>query len=103
MTDAMSLRENEQPRAHSQRKLSLREKQRRRRERERNRRQRRMQLSQLCLPDDGVLTFAEWCCLNDISTRTGRRIRASGKGPVFLQLSENRVGVRVRDNRLWQD
>ena len=50
-----------------------------------------------------VLTFLEWCKLNNISPATGRRIRKSGKGPRFIQLSDRRIGITVGDNRAWQE
>jgi hypothetical protein len=49
-----------------------------------------------------VLTFFEWCQLNRISTRTGRRILGSGTGPVVTQLSPHRVGVTIENNAKWQ-
>lgn len=49
-----------------------------------------------------VLTFREWCALNNISERTGRRILASGTGPVITQLSVHRVGITVGNNAAWQ-
>ena len=54
------------------------------------------------LLDDRCLTFREWCQLNSIGQRTGRRILASGNGPVMTQLSERRIGITVRANREWQ-
>jgi hypothetical protein len=54
-------------------------------------------------PDDRVLTFAEWCELNRISPATGRRIIASGAGPVVTRLSERRIGITVGANRRWRD
>jgi hypothetical protein len=54
------------------------------------------------LSDDQCLTFLEWCRLNRISERTGRRILASGTGPPVIQLSTKRIGVTVGANRLWQ-
>jgi hypothetical protein len=53
--------------------------------------------------DDRVLSFAQWIELNGISPATGRRILAGGKGPKILRLSDRRIGIRVRDNREWQD
>jgi hypothetical protein len=53
--------------------------------------------------DDKIMTFNQWCDLNDISQSTGREIRASGEGPRFIQLSENRIGVSYRENRRWQE
>jgi hypothetical protein len=49
-----------------------------------------------------VLTLIEWCRLNRISTRTGRRIIASGNGPPVLQLSAQRIGITVAANAKWQ-
>jgi len=54
------------------------------------------------LSDDQVLTFVEWCALNGISTRTGRRILDGPDGPRRVQLSPRRFGVTVRANREWQ-
>ena len=59
-------------------------------------------LEQHSLDDDKVLTFAEWCALNKIGQRTGRRIIGSGNGPVVTQLSERRIGITVGNNRRWQ-
>src|SRR5262245_11179973 len=53
--------------------------------------------------DDQVLTKAEWCKLNRFSLRTGTNILSSGNGPRVLQLSERRIGIRVSDNRHWQE
>ena len=52
--------------------------------------------------DHQVLTFREWCQLNRISERTGRRILASGNGPVVTQLTEKRIGISVGNNKRWQ-
>jgi hypothetical protein len=60
------------------------------------------QLLQHSLDDDKVLTFAEWCKLNRIGQRTGRRIIKSPGGPVVTQLSERRIGITVGNNRRWQ-
>jgi hypothetical protein len=52
--------------------------------------------------DDRVMSFALWCEINSLSQATGRRLRKAGKGPIFTQLSDRRVGVTVRNNRIWQ-
>jgi hypothetical protein len=39
--------------------------------------------------------------VNGFSKSTGRRIKQSGNGPNFTQLSPNRVGVTVGENRRW--
>src|SRR5262245_27891867 len=49
-----------------------------------------------------VLTFFEWCQLNRISARTGRRILNSGTGPTVTQLSPHRVGITIGNNAAWQ-
>jgi hypothetical protein len=52
--------------------------------------------------DDRVMTFAEWCQLNGIGIRTGRRILRGSDPPQVLQLTERRIGITVRANREWQ-
>jgi hypothetical protein len=52
--------------------------------------------------DAQVLTFSEWCKLNHISERTGRRILASRDGPVVTELSPRRLGITIANNRAWQ-
>jgi hypothetical protein len=54
------------------------------------------------LHPDQILTMDEWCCLNRISMRTGRRIIKSGKGPAVTQVSAQRIGILVKDNARWQ-
>lgn len=54
------------------------------------------------LHDAQVLTFFEWCALNRISARTGRRVLNSGSGPTVVQLSSKRIGITVGANRVWQ-
>jgi hypothetical protein len=53
--------------------------------------------------DAQVLTFREWCQLNRISERTGRRLLASGMGPVVVQLAPKRIGITLGANRTWQE
>ena len=53
--------------------------------------------------DQRVLNFHQWCRLNNISEHTGCRILKSGQGPTLTQLSERRVGITMRANRIWQD
>ena len=53
--------------------------------------------------DNRVLSFRQWCILNGISARTGRRILASGNGPTVTQLSDRRIGITVGNNRGWQE
>jgi hypothetical protein len=55
------------------------------------------------LEDDWVMPFSLWCELNNFSPATGRRLRKAGKGPVFTQISDRRIGVTVRANRIWQE
>jgi hypothetical protein len=72
------------------------------REAERRRRQRWHSLEHTPLDQQRILSFRQWCTLNSISERTGRRILASGNGPAVVQLSPRRIGVRVVDNDDWQ-
>ena len=65
-------------------------------------RKQRLDLLPATLNDNQVLTFKEWCALNHISERNGRRIFAGGDGPATTQLSPKRAGVTVRANREWQ-
>ena len=53
------------------------------------------------LNDFQVLTFRQWCDLNGISARTGRRILASGTGPAVTRLSAKRMGISVGAHRAW--
>ena len=53
--------------------------------------------------DDRVMSFDAWCHLNGFSIGTGLRLRKAGQGPRFVQLSPRRIGVRVGDNRAWQE
>jgi predicted DNA-binding transcriptional regulator AlpA len=50
---------------------------------------------------DCVLSFPEWAKLAGISERTGRDIIERGDGPKVVQLSPNRIGIRVCDHREW--
>jgi hypothetical protein len=52
--------------------------------------------------DQQVLRFRDWCRLNGISERTGRRIIASTDGPVVTQLSAKLIGITIAHNRAWQ-
>ena len=54
------------------------------------------------LLDDRYLTFREWCQLNGIGERTGRRILDGPNPPAITQLSPRRIGITVRANREWQ-
>jgi hypothetical protein len=53
--------------------------------------------------DNQVLTFKEWCALNRISARNGRRLLQKGEGPVVTRLSPRRIGITRRNNRIWQE
>jgi hypothetical protein len=57
--------------------------------------------ARLATDEDAVLTFREWCALNGIGERTGRRILAEPGGPVITQLSDKRIGISRRNNRTW--
>jgi hypothetical protein len=55
------------------------------------------------LDDDRVMPFRLWCEVNGFSEATGRRLRRAKRGPVFTQISDRRIGVTVRNNRIWQE
>ena len=55
------------------------------------------------LMDDQVLTFREWCALNGIGLRTGRRILDGPNPPAVVRLSARRIGITVKANREWQE
>ena len=66
-------------------------------QRPRRKKRKRPILPQLGAPHPNqILTFPEWCELNRISERTGRRILASGAGPVVTQLSPKRIQMKMR-------
>ena len=77
----------------------------RRRSKKRHRRKARRPFSLAGFENDDnrVLSFRQWCILNGISARTGRRILASGNGPTVTQLSDRRIGITIRANREWQE
>ena len=64
-----------------------------------------MSKAQQAFDPDQILTFAEWCELNRISKRTGRRILklSEPERPTVTQLSANRIGITRRANRDWQE
>jgi hypothetical protein len=98
----MTLLEDEHRR--SQRAQRKHEKQQRRRKRRRAKQRRPSSLDQplSMLLDSQCLSFLEWCQLNRLSERTGRRILKSGCGPPVVQLSTQRIGITVGANRAWQ-
>jgi predicted site-specific integrase-resolvase len=48
-----------------------------------------------------ILSFKDWCALNNFSEATGRRIIRAGKVRV-TQLSEQRIGIGEDDNADYQ-
>jgi hypothetical protein len=52
--------------------------------------------------DNQVLTFGEWCKLNRLSERTGRRILKSDSAPIITRLSTRLIGITVGNNKAWQ-
>jgi predicted DNA-binding transcriptional regulator AlpA len=55
------------------------------------------------LADDRVLTLSEFAAVVGFSVVTLRRRIAAGDGPIVTQLSERRIGIRVRHGRAWLD
>jgi hypothetical protein len=93
----MTLLENEQRR--SQR---ARRKHHKQHQREQKKKQSALDAPFAISHDNQILTFHEWCQLNRISARTGRRILASGMGPTVTRLSPRRIGISVGNNATWQ-
>jgi hypothetical protein len=53
-------------------------------------------------PDlDRVTPLADWFRRVGLPSRSGRRLIASGEGPVITELTERRKGVRERDHIAW--
>jgi predicted DNA-binding transcriptional regulator AlpA len=55
------------------------------------------------LHDDQILSFREWCQINGISERNGRRIVKAPDGPEVVRLSPRRIGITIAANRRWQE
>jgi hypothetical protein len=53
--------------------------------------------------DDQLLSFKNWCKLNAISERAGRRIWADPKArPTLTKLTSRKLACSVGSNRRWQ-
>jgi hypothetical protein len=63
--------------------------------------QRRIQ-RQHALDDHLIYTFREWCAINKISLRTGRRILDGPNPPTVTRLSPRRIGISRGNNAFWQ-
>ena len=50
---------------------------------------------------DQVTPLADWFRRVGLPSRSGRRLIASGEGPVITELTERRRGVRERDHIAW--
>jgi hypothetical protein len=50
---------------------------------------------------DVVMTIPEWAKKANISHKTARELIERGDGPDVVQLSPNRIGIRVCDHRAW--
>ena len=101
----MSLRESERlrPRRAQRSSANPTETKPQREQRLKKARAKQRQLRQrLVEDDDAVLSFREWCALNGHSERQGRRILTSGNGPTVTQISDRRIGITRRNNRIWQ-
>ena len=101
----MSLRETELSRSQRARRSPSKRTETKQQREERlatGRAERRQLRQRLAEDDDAVLTFKEWCALNSVSERQGRRILGSGSGPTVTKLTDKRVGIIRRANREWQ-
>jgi predicted DNA-binding transcriptional regulator AlpA len=50
---------------------------------------------------DRVMNFKEWVKAAGISEKCGRYLIENGDAPPIVQLSPNRIGIRVCDHRTW--
>jgi hypothetical protein len=57
---------------------------------------------EIALHQHRILSFLDWCWLNNISPATGRRILKSGRGPAVTRLSTRRIGISIAANAAWQ-
>jgi predicted DNA-binding transcriptional regulator AlpA len=83
-------------------KPSPAEAERRRQQAERERERVRAALQQVAAHRDKVLTFRQWCAVNNFSLATGRRLMKAGEGPPVVQLSPRRIGIKESANAAWQ-
>ena len=44
----------------------------------------------------------EWCALNNISPKTGRRILKAPGAPVVTMLTSRRIGITIKSDRDWK-
>ena len=52
-------------------------------------------------PDDRVMNVKEWAKAVGISEKNAKQVLGRGSGPKTVQLSANRIGIRVCDHRAW--
>lgn len=52
-------------------------------------------------PEDRVMDVKEWAEAAGISLKNAREQIERGDGPPVVQLSPNRIGIRVCDHRAW--
>lgn len=83
--------------------MSLRKNTRSRRKKQKSNSTLAAPLPIVSLHDNQILSFLQWCRLNYVSERTGRRIIRGPDGPVVTKLSSKRIGISVSNNRAWQD
>jgi hypothetical protein len=101
----MSLRESELGRSHRAARRSHRQTETKaeREQRLAQAKAERLRLRQRLAEDaDCVWTFKEWCALNSLSARQGRRILKSGSGPAVTMLTDTRIGISRRHDREWK-
>jgi hypothetical protein len=51
--------------------------------------------------EDVVLSFLEWARLAGLSERTAQELRAKGKGPRCIKLTDKKLGVTLAEHRRW--
>jgi hypothetical protein len=99
---AMIIREAEISRSRSAQRTHQKQTKQQRKQKILEKRKALLDLLPAKLNDSQVLTFKEWCALNRISERNGRRIVNAPGGPTLTQISARHYGVTVANNRAWQ-
>jgi hypothetical protein len=51
--------------------------------------------------DDKVMPFLEWVMLADLTESTARELRAQGKGPRCVKITDKKLGVTLGEHRRW--
>jgi hypothetical protein len=51
--------------------------------------------------DDMVIPFLDWVMLAGLTETTARELRAQGKGPRCVKITDKKLGVKLGEHRRW--